>query len=263
MTATTDDRARSTVKDELLWAAQEMLRSGLVEGTAGNLAARLPDGNVVLTPSSLDYLEMGLDDLVVCDLDGNVVEGHRGPTSEKQLHLAVLAAYPEIGATMHCHAKHVQMFAVTHQPIPAVVEEFDVYVGGDVECSDYKETGSAELAEEVARRVADRAAVVMANHGLFACGKNSQGHPPHRVARRAHRRGRVGRPGPRPDRRGPGRDRQEVRLVLPLRPHREVRLTEPTRRTQARACASRTSRASQGLRFWSEFGGAVRRGGRG
>ncbi len=162
------------IKDQLLWAAQEMLRSGLVEGTAGNLAARLPDGNAVLTPSSLDYLEMTLDDLVVCAPDGTVVEGHRGPTSEKQLHLAVLNAYPEIGATMHCHAKHVQMFAITHQPIPAVVEEFDVYVGGDVECSDYMETGSQELADEVARRVSDRAAVVMANHGLFACGKTAK-----------------------------------------------------------------------------------------
>ena len=159
------------VREAVLWAAQEMLRSGLVEGTAGNLAARLPDGNVVLTPSSLDYLDMTLDDLVVCAPDGAVVEGHRSPTSEKQLHLAVLNAYPEIGATMHCHAKHVQMFAITHQPIPAVVEEFDVYVGGDVECSDYRETGSQDLADEVARRVADRAAVIMANHGLFACGK--------------------------------------------------------------------------------------------
>ena len=159
------------VREAVLWAAQEMLRSGLVEGTAGNLAARLPDGNVVLTPSSLDYLDMTLDDLVVCASDGAVVEGHRSPTSEKQLHLAVLNAYPEIGATMHCHAKHVQMFAITHQPIPAVVEEFDVYVGGDVECSDYRETGSQDLADEVARRVADRAAVIMANHGLFACGK--------------------------------------------------------------------------------------------
>ncbi len=159
------------VREAVLWAAQEMLRSGLVEGTAGNVAARLPDGNAVLTPSSLDYLDMTLDDLVVCAPDGCVVEGHRSPTSEKQLHLAVLNAYPEIGATLHCHAKHVQMFAITHQPIPAVVEEFDVYVGGDVECSDYRETGSQELADEVARRVADRAAVVMANHGLFACGK--------------------------------------------------------------------------------------------
>ena len=125
----------------------------------------------MINPRGMLFRELTASSLIVCDLDGNVVEGHRGPTSEKQLHLAVLAAYPEIGATMHCHAKHVQMFAVTHQPIPAVVEEFDVYVGGDVECSDYEETGSAELAEEVARRVADRAAVVMANHGLFACGK--------------------------------------------------------------------------------------------
>ena len=159
------------VREAVLWAAQEMLRSGLVEGTAGNVAAHLPDGNAVLTPSSLDYLDMTLDDLVVCAPDGSVVDGHRSPTSEKQLHLAVLNAYPEIGATMHCHAKHVQMFAITHQPIPAVVEEFDVYVGGEVECSDYRETGSQELADEVARRVADRAAVIMANHGLFACGK--------------------------------------------------------------------------------------------
>ena len=165
------EESASQIKEQVLWAAQDMLRSGLVEGTAGNVGARLPDGNAVLTPSSLNYLDMTLDDLVVCDPEGNVVEGHRSPTSEKQLHLAVLNAYPEIGATMHCHAKHVQMFAITHQPIPAVVEEFDVYVGGDVECSDYRETGSQELADEVARRVADRAAVIMANHGLFACGK--------------------------------------------------------------------------------------------
>ena len=63
------------VKEQLLAIAKEMLTSGLVQGTAGNVAARLPDGNVVLTPSSLNYLTMGLDDLVVCNLDGEVVEG--------------------------------------------------------------------------------------------------------------------------------------------------------------------------------------------
>jgi L-fuculose-phosphate aldolase len=163
----TDAEAR----DQLLWTAQEMLRRGLVEGTAGNLAARLPDGNVVLTPSSLDYLEMGLDDLVVCDLDGTVVEGHRTPTSEKSLHLSALRSYPEIGATMHCHAKYATMFAVTRQPIPAVIEEFDVYVGGDVEVAEYRTTGTDELAEEVAARVGRKAAVLMANHGLFVVGR--------------------------------------------------------------------------------------------
>src|SRR4029078_4481171 len=110
------------VKQQLLDAAKEMLTSGLVQGTAGNVAARLPDGNVVLTPSSLNYLEMDLDDLVVCSPDGEVVEAHRGPTSEKALHLAAMRRYPEINATMHCHAKHCTMFALTRQPLPAVLE---------------------------------------------------------------------------------------------------------------------------------------------
>jgi L-fuculose-phosphate aldolase len=159
-------------KEQLLWVAKEMLRTNLVQGTAGNLGARLPDGNAVLTPSSLDYMEMTLDDLVVCDLDGNVLEGTRGPTSEKALHLSALRQHDNIGATMHCHAKFATMFALTRQPIPAVIEEFDVFVGGDVEVADYKTTGTVELADEVASRVGEKAAVLMANHGLFAVGKN-------------------------------------------------------------------------------------------
>ena len=170
------DRTQPTLtteetKEQLLWVAQEMLHSGLVEGTAGNLGARLPDGNVVLTPSSLDYLEMKLDDLVVCDLDGTVLEGARGPTSEKALHLSAMRMHPEIHATMHCHAKHATMFALVREPIPAVIEEFDVFVGGDVEVAEYRTTGTDELAEEVAKRVADRGCVLMANHGLFAVGR--------------------------------------------------------------------------------------------
>ena len=158
--------------EQLLWVAKEMLRTNLVQGTAGNLGARLPGGHAVLTPSSIDYMEMTLDDLVGCDLDGNVLEGTRGPTSEKALHLAALRQHDNIGATMHCHAKFATMFALTRQPIPAVIEEFDVFVGGDVEVAEYRTTGTEELADEVARRVGDKAAVLMANHGLFAVGKN-------------------------------------------------------------------------------------------
>jgi L-fuculose-phosphate aldolase len=182
-----DAPTATEIKEQLLWTAQEMLRSNLVEGTAGNCAARLPDGNAVLTPSSLDYLEMTLDDLVVCDLDGNVLEGERGPTSEKALHLSALKLHPEINATMHCHAKHCTMFALNHMGIPAVIEEFVVYVGGDVECADYKTTGTDELAEEVAKRVTDRSAVLMANHGLFAVGKDCRQvlHVAHLVERTA------------------------------------------------------------------------------
>jgi L-fuculose-phosphate aldolase len=174
-------------KEQLLWVAKEMLISNLVQGTAGNCAARLPDGNAVLTPGSLDYMEMTLDDLVVCDLDGNVLEGERKPTSEKALHLGALKLHEDIGATMHCHAKFATMFALTRQPIPACIEEFDVYEGGDVEVAEYRTTGTDELGEEVAKRVADKAAVLMANHGLFAVGKTPKDvlHIAHLVERTA------------------------------------------------------------------------------
>lgn len=163
--------ARET-KEMLLATAKEMLHRGLVEGTSGNLSARLPDGNVVLTPSSLDYEAMTLDDLVVCDLDGNVVAGERAPTTEKALHLTCLRAYDDVNAVIHSHAKHCTMFAITHQPIPCVIEEFDVYVGGEVPVAEYRLTGSDELAAEVARWVGERAAVLMANHGLLTVGKD-------------------------------------------------------------------------------------------
>jgi L-fuculose-phosphate aldolase len=161
------------IKAELLWVAQESLRTNLVHGTAGNFSARLPDGNVVLTPSTLPYETMTLDDLVVTDPDGNVLEGSHGPTTEKALHLACLKAYDDIHAVIHCHAKYCTMFAITHQPIPCVIEEVDVFVGGDVPVANYEFTGSQELAEEVSKWVGDRAAVIMANHGLLTVGKTA------------------------------------------------------------------------------------------
>ena len=162
------------IKADLLWVAQESLRSNLVHGTAGNFSARLPDGNVALTPSSLEYDTMTLDDLVVCDLEGNVVEGTRSPTTEKMLHLACLKAYDDIHAVIHCHAKFCTMFALTREPIPCAIEEVEVFVGGDVPVANYEFTGSQELADEVSKWVADRAAVLMANHGLLTVGKSAK-----------------------------------------------------------------------------------------
>jgi L-fuculose-phosphate aldolase len=160
------------VKEDLLWVAQESLRTNLVHGTAGNFSARLPDGNVVMTPSSLPYETMTLDDLVVVDLDANVLEGKNSPTTEKMLHLACLKAYDDIHSVIHCHAKFCTMFALTRQPIPCVIEEVEVFVGGDVPVAGYEFTGSQELADEVSKWVGDRAAVLMANHGLLTVGKN-------------------------------------------------------------------------------------------
>ena len=154
--------------EEVLAAAKELLDKGLVEGTAGNISARRQDGNIVITPSSLDYREMTLEDLVVISPGGEVVSGERSPSSEKLLHLAGLAAFDDIACVIHSHAVHASMFAVAQQPIPACIDEFSVYVGGDVRCTEYAMSGTDELGEQAVKALQGRGAALIANHGMVA-----------------------------------------------------------------------------------------------
>lgn len=160
------------VRAEVLAAAKRMYARGLVEGTAGNVSGRVEPDVVVVTPSSIGYEQMTLEDLVTVDLDGKVLEGTRSPTSEKALHLECYRAYPEVQGVVHCHAKHASMYAVARRPIPAGIDEFVIYIGGDVPCADYRQSGTDELATEVARHLADRSAALMANHGMVCVGKS-------------------------------------------------------------------------------------------
>ena len=92
-------------------------RRGLVEGTAGNISARQRDGTLVITPSSVDYADMQLDDLVVVDAEGETLAGKHGrsPSSERMLHLACYRAFDDIGAVVHAHPVHATMFAIARQ----------------------------------------------------------------------------------------------------------------------------------------------------
>ncbi len=159
-------------QDTVLSTAKELLRRGLVEGTSGNISARLPDGNIVCTPSSVDYAAMVRDDLVVVTPGGEVLSGKdgRSPTSELQLHLACYRAFDDVGSVIHAHPVWATMFACSRQPIPACVDEFTMYIGGEVRCADYAMSGSADVGENAVAALRDRGAALLANHGLVAVG---------------------------------------------------------------------------------------------
>ncbi|MEM9176399.1 MAG: class II aldolase/adducin family protein [Myxococcota bacterium] len=167
------DAALDRVLSDVLETVQEMDRAGLTEGTAGNVSARTDDERVVLSPSALPYASMTLADLVVTDLDGRILQGERAPTTEIDLHLACLRRHADIRSVVHSHAVHASMFAVAGQSIPCVLEEFEYYVGGDVLVAPYHRTGTAALGEGAAERLADRAAVLLANHGLVVVGTHA------------------------------------------------------------------------------------------
>jgi L-fuculose-phosphate aldolase len=156
--------------DRVLAAAKDMLRRGLVEGTAGNISARQQDGNVVITPSSVDYADMQRHDLVVIDPDGATLacKDGRSPSSERMLHLACYRAFDDIGSVIHSHPVHATMFAITHQDIPACIDEFAIYVGGEVRCTEYAPSGSPEVGLQAVKALDGRGAALIANHGMVA-----------------------------------------------------------------------------------------------
>jgi L-fuculose-phosphate aldolase len=149
----------------VLAAAKDMLRRGLVEGTAGNISARREDGNLVITPSSVD-------DLVVVDPDGGVLQAAKGrsPSTEMKLHLACYQAFDDIGSVIHSHPVWATMFAIAHQSIPACIDEFAIYCGGEIRCTDYAASGTPEVGSNAVKALEGRAAALIANHGLVAVG---------------------------------------------------------------------------------------------
>ena len=134
-------------------------------------------------------------------------------------------AYDDIHAVIHCHAKFCTMFAVTAQPIPCVIEEVEVFVGGDVRSPTTARRAPTSSPTRCAKWVGDRGAVLMANHGLLTVGKDPK-HAMH-VAKLVERTARdhLGRQAARRGGPDPRRGEQDLRGLLPLRPDRQV-LTE-------------------------------------
>jgi L-fuculose-phosphate aldolase len=160
------------VHEEVLQAAKDMLKRGLTAGTSGNVSGRLDNDQVVITPSSLSYEDMTLDDLVVLDMDGKVVDGHRSASSEKGVHLACYRKYDEIGSVIHSHPLYATMFACARLPIPAAVDEFAIYVGGEVPVCEYAMSGTDRLGDNAAAMLDDVGTALLASHGMVTIGAN-------------------------------------------------------------------------------------------
>jgi L-fuculose-phosphate aldolase len=156
----------------VLATAKQMLRKGLVEGTAGNISARREDGNIVITPTSVDYEDMQLEDLCVMDPAGEVIEASKGraPSSEKLLHLACYKAFDDVGSVIHSHPVYATMFAIAQQPIPACIDEFAIFVGGDVRVTKYGASGTQDVGDNAVEALEGRGAALLANHGMVAVG---------------------------------------------------------------------------------------------
>ena len=154
---------------EVLAAAQEMHRLGLVIGTGGNVSGR--EGDVVhITPAAMEYADMTETDLVSLAPDGEVVRGARTPSSEWRVHLAVYAARPAVGAIVHTHSVQATAWSCLDEPLDTAIKEFRQAAGGEVWTAEDAPAGTDQIARFAVEALENRNAALLYRHGVLALG---------------------------------------------------------------------------------------------
>lgn len=160
-------------KKELVEYGKKMSSEGLSSGTSGNLSIYLKEEGVVLiTPSGIGYFDTTPEDIVAMDLEGNIIEGTRKPSSEWHLHTLFYKNKPEARAVVHTHSKFCTTLSTLRMPIKAVHYVIADAGTNEVPCAPYRRYGTEELAKVAVESAGKSNAVLLANHGIVVCGKN-------------------------------------------------------------------------------------------
>jgi len=150
---------------------------GLVAWTAGNVSERLPDGkSFIIKPSGVNYSELTGAMLVVCDLDGNVIEGELAPSSDTAAHAFVYRAMPEVGGVVHTHSNYASAWSAIHSPIPCALTAMADEFGGPIPLGPFALIGSDAIGRGIVETLKGHRsrAVIMKNHGVFSIGKDAK-----------------------------------------------------------------------------------------
>lgn len=175
------------LKETVLQANLALPKYGLVTFTWGNVSAIDRDkGLVVIKPSGVEYETMKQSDMVVCDLEGRIVEGKYRPSSDLMTHLEFYRYFPNIGGVVHTHSTYATCFAQAGLSIPALGTTHGDYFYGPVPCTrrmkteeiekDYELNTGKVIVETFKRKKlsADSMPGVLVNsHGPFTWGKDA------------------------------------------------------------------------------------------
>lgn len=164
------------LREEVCQLHEELIRWNLVVWTAGNVSARVPGADLlVIKPSGVRYHELTPDTMVVCDLDGKVVDGDCVPSSDTFSHAYVYRHLPEVGGIVHTHSSYATAWACRREPIPPVISMVADEFGGEIPVGPLARVGDDAIGRGIVEtlRNSRSKAVLMANHGVFTIGKDA------------------------------------------------------------------------------------------
>ena len=170
------DAVIARVRSEVSELHQELIRWNLVVWTAGNVSARVPGAELfVIKPSGVRYHELSPDKMVVCDLEGNLVDGGYTPSSDATSHAFVYRHMPTVGGIVHTHSSYATAWACRQEPIPPVISMVADEFGGEIPVGPLARVGDDSIGRGIVETLTHSRskAVLMANHGVFTIGKDA------------------------------------------------------------------------------------------
>ncbi|MDR7278872.1 L-ribulose-5-phosphate 4-epimerase [Catenuloplanes atrovinosus] len=165
------------LRAEVCLLHSELTRWGLVTWTSGNVSARVPGADLmVIKPSGLSYEDLTPESMVVCDLDGTVVDGAHAPSSDTDSHAYVYRAMPEVGGVVHTHSPYATAWAARGEEIPCVITAMADEFGGPIPIGPFALIGSDDIGKGIVETLSGHRspAVLMRSHGPFTIGKNAK-----------------------------------------------------------------------------------------
>jgi L-ribulose-5-phosphate 4-epimerase len=159
----------------------ELVRSGLVVWTAGNVSGRVPGADLfVIKPSGVSYDDLTPESMIVCDLDGTPVPGtpgsERSPSSDTAAHAYVYREMPEVGGVVHTHSTYAVAWAARNEEIPCVITAMADEFGGPIPIGPFAIIGDDSIGRGIVETLRGHRsrAVLMANHGPFTIGVSAK-----------------------------------------------------------------------------------------
>jgi L-fuculose-phosphate aldolase len=159
----------SHLREELVVACRALAHEGLVTGTSGNVSCRA-GGGILISPGGAELGSLRAEEIPLVDIEGQVIDGDRRPSSEINLHLGMYRRYGA-GAVVHTHAPMATAVACTVDELPCV-HYIMVELGGSVPVAPYFTFGTQALADAVHDTIDGHTAVLMSNHGTLAYGRD-------------------------------------------------------------------------------------------
>ncbi|TFD74463.1 L-ribulose-5-phosphate 4-epimerase [Cryobacterium fucosi] len=173
--------AVARLRDDIARLHSELTRNGLVVWTGGNVSGRVPGADLfVIKPSGVDYADLAPENMILCDLDGNVIPdtpgADRSPSSDTAAHAYVYRHMPEVGGVVHTHSTYATAWAARGEAIPCVITAMADEFGGPVPVGTFAIIGDDTIGRGIVDALTGHRsrAVLMQNHGPFTIGTDAR-----------------------------------------------------------------------------------------